>query len=147
MLAIVSWGAFSAYVRCCIDHAPVTYGTFWTIFMSDEPSVMGAVHMMRDVSTRRGLRSKLAMIFIVLTMAFILVVPTLAGAMTGYAQNSEAFVADANGNMYSLMQFHPILYSIHDGWRVGLDGDYAVPWVDNSYDCKSCKISREKELC
>lgn len=103
--------------------------------------------MMRDVSTRRGLRSKLAMVFIVLTMAFILVVPTLAGAMTGYAQNSEAFVADANGNMYSLMQFHAILYTIHDGWRVGLDGGYAVPWAVNYY-CESCKMSREKKsLC
>lgn len=92
------------------------------------------------------------MVFIVLTMAFVLAVPTLAGAMTGYAQNSEAFVADTNGNMYSITQLHATVYSIHDGWRVGFDGDHAVPWVASGsyYSGKSYKKPKprsKKLLC
>lgn len=121
-----------------METAPVTYDTFWTVFMNDEPSFMGMVRMIRDFSTRRGLRSRLAMTFIILSMVFILAVPTLAGAMTGYSQNNEAFVADLSGNMYSFSQLSPILYTIHDGWRVDFDGDYAVPFsAENVEMCKS----------
>lgn len=51
-------------------------------------------------------------------MAFVLATPTLAGAMSGYDQNGEAFVLDTKGKLYPFAQFYSALYLIHDGWRV-----------------------------
>lgn len=63
VLAICSWKAFSAYVRSSIDTTPVTYDTFWTVFMNNEASAPAMVRMIRDFSTKRGLRPKAAMGF------------------------------------------------------------------------------------
>lgn len=111
-----------------MDTTPVTYDTFWTIFMRQEASLVSMVRVARDFSSRRSLRSKVAMIFMVLTMVLILVFPTLAGAMTGYASRSGSFIADQKGNLSPFAQFTPVLYFIHDGWRIGLDGNQPVPY-------------------
>ncbi len=42
---------------------------------------------------------------IILTMAFLLVWPTLAGAMTGYTSASGAFVTDNQHNLISFASF------------------------------------------
>lgn len=115
-----------------MDSTPVTYETFWAIFMRKEASLMSTFCMARDFAVRRSLRSRTAMIFMVLCMAFILVFPTLAGAMTGYSSKTSSFVADTNGDLSPFAQFTPVLYIIHDGWRIGLSGDYPVPYSDDN---------------
>lgn len=120
--------AFSIYVRGSMLTAAITYNTFWIIFMNDDASFMSTARIMRDFTTKRGLQSKTAMVFIVISMIYVLAFPTLASAMTGYTTNSAAFVADSQQNLLSFSSFAPVAYVIHDGWRVNLTGDYLVPF-------------------
>lgn len=105
---------------------PVTFNTFRTIFLQNESLVLAIPRIIRDFARRRGLRSRAAMAFIVLTMAFVLIFPTLGSAMTGYSGNVEAYIPDSNGNNILFSSFRPLYYILHDGDRVGLTKDYEV---------------------
>jgi len=111
-----------------MDRTPITYDTFWTFFVRDDASFLATVRLVWDFCTRRSLRSRVAMVFIILSMSFVLAFPTMASAMTGYTANSASFVPDHSGNLISFSQFQPLVYVIHDGWRIGLTGDYPVTW-------------------
>jgi hypothetical protein len=93
------------------------------------------------------------MTFMSLTMLFVISIPTLTNSMTGYTPTFKAFVrtedpitrpsqfspnvtviaeggalAPASGSSLTLFRsFQETLYVIHDGSRVGLADDYAVP--------------------
>ena len=75
-----------------MEASPVTYRTFWVIFIQKEASMVSIVEIIHDFLFRRGLVSKTAMLFILLTMIFVFVFPTLASAMTGYTSNVAGFV-------------------------------------------------------
>jgi len=119
-----------------MDTNPITYDTFWAFFVRDDASLLATLQVIRDFATRRGLRSRAAMVFVVFTMALVLAFPILASAMTGYTSSTSSFVLDAAGNFMSFSQLRPAAYRIHDGWRIGLTGDYVVTWdVADSYSC------------
>jgi hypothetical protein len=128
VLAFYSWKAFSTYVRSSMHAGPIAYDSFFTVFLESEASLTSAYRVTRDFTTRRGLRSRLAMACIVLTMIFILVWPTLAGAMTGYTPANRAFVRASDNNLIPFANFSTVAYVIHDGWRVNLTGNYLVPF-------------------
>lgn len=131
-MAYYSWQAFSSYVRVSMETGPVTFDTFFATHLEETASLKSTVKMVRDFSTRRCLRSRPAMAFIIATMIYILAWPTIAGAMTGYTSAESAFVSDIRGSLTPLENFLPVLYVIHDGWRVDLEGDYLV-----TYRCES----------
>jgi hypothetical protein len=105
---------------------PVTFNTFRIIFLQNESLILAIPRIIRDFSRRRGLHSRFAMAFIILTMVFILIFPTLGSAMTGYSGNVEAYVPDANGNNILFSSFRPLYYVIHDGNRIGLSENNEV---------------------
>ena len=125
-MAYFSWKAFSVYVRASMETAPVTYRTFWTSFMQSDASVLSIVRMARDFASKRGLRSKVAMTFMIITMVFIMVFPTLAGAMTGYTANNQAVIKFGNGTQSPFGRFRQLVAVIHDGERVNLTANYRV---------------------
>jgi len=60
--------------------------------------------------------------------------------MTGYQQNTKAFIRVENGQLLPFSAFNPIAFIIHDGDRVNLTKDYHVPSDSPSerhLDCKS----------
>lgn len=120
---------------------PVTFSTFRTIFLQNESLILAIPRIIRDFARRRGLQSRFAMTFIVLTMLFVLIVPTLGSAMTGYSGNVEAYVPDSNNNNIPFSSFRPLYYVIHDGNRVGLTEDYEVTAYPESgaYNCKGSR--------
>lgn len=126
LLAYFSWKAFSVYVRASMETTPVTYRTFWTSFMQNHASLRSIFHLMRDFASRRGLRSKLAMAFMIITMVFVMVFPTLASAMTGYTANNEAVIKFGNGTQTPFGNFLQLAAIIHDGGRVNLTAEYMV---------------------
>jgi len=75
---------------------------------------------------QRRLRSKTAMVFMVTTMLFTLAFPTLMSAMSGYDSNVVSRVQDGDDNLVPFDKYARVLYVIHDGWRVGEQGDY---WI------------------
>ncbi|KAI3393152.1 hypothetical protein diail_4677 [Diaporthe ilicicola] len=126
LLACFSWKAFSVYVRASMETNPITYRTFWTTFMQREPSLQSITRLIRDFASKRGLRSKVAMAFMVITMLFVMAFPTLASAMTGYTANNEAVIKMQDGTQTPFGDFRQLTAIIHDGSRVGLEADYKV---------------------
>ena len=103
---------------------PVTFNTYRTVFLQNESLVLGIPRIIRDFCRRRGLHSRFAMVFIVLTMVFILIFPTLGSAMTGYSGNVKPYVPDLDGNFIPFNNFSIVLYTIHDGKRIGQTDDF-----------------------
>lgn len=103
---------------------PVTFNTYRTVFLQNESLILGIPRIIRDFYKRRGLHSRFAMVFIVLTMLFILVFPTLGGAMTGYSGNVVAYVPDRDGNFVPFKDFEIVVYTVHDGARINQTDDF-----------------------
>lgn len=110
--------------------------------MQDGISLLGVTGVIRDFIARRRLKSITAMIFMAVTMLFVLVWPTVASAMTGYDSNNVAFVKIKDGSLIPFASFIPLLYIIHDGSRIdGLTDEYLVPC------CSESSKSPEHSLC
>ncbi|KAH6671497.1 hypothetical protein F5X68DRAFT_264754 [Plectosphaerella plurivora] len=121
-----SWTAFSAYVRLAMAVQPVTLDTFFTTHLEETASLRSTIKMIRDLSVRRRLPSRLITAFMILTIFLILAWPTLAGAMTGYAATETSFLTMEDDTLIPSNNFLSVLYVIHDGWRIDLHGDYLV---------------------
>ncbi|KAF1848597.1 uncharacterized protein K460DRAFT_334887 [Cucurbitaria berberidis CBS 394.84] len=126
LLAFISWRVFANYVTTSMEVTPVTFGTYRTVFLQNESLLVATPRIVRDFTRRHGLHSKTAMVFIVMTMAFILVFPTFGSAMTGYSGNVKAYVAATDTQLIAFEDFRFALYTIHDGWRIGKGGNYVV---------------------
>lgn len=94
--------------------------------MQSEATMPSIVRLIRDFASKRGLRSKVAMTFMIITMVFIMVFPTLASAMTGYTANNEAVIKFGNGTQTPFGSFRQLVAIIHDGGRVNLTDEYMV---------------------
>lgn len=67
------------------------------------------------------------MVFMIITMMFSIAFPTMANAMTGHKSVLRTYVPDhQEGNLIRFDQFSPLLYTIHDGDRIGLTTNYLV---------------------
>ena len=126
LLALVSWKVFIRYVTTSMEVMPVTFRTYRTFFLQDQAALIAIPNLIRDFSTRLALHSKVAMTFIISTMVFLFLFPTLGSAMTGYQTNVKAFVPDSNGNLMAFSGFVHHLYTIHDGDRINKTKDFVV---------------------
>lgn len=136
LLAYISWRTFSKCLHSAMMTDPVTYQTFWAVFMQDGPSLRSIILTIRDFAWIRGLRSKATMVFMILSMTFVLAFPTLASAMTGYSANTEAVVRTNGVNQVPFSQFKRARYVIHDGNRVNLSTQY--PIVSDAAEKNAC---------
>jgi hypothetical protein len=66
------------------------------------------------------------MAFMVATMAFVLAFPTLASAMTGYTSIVGAYILDRQNNWIGFDKFVQVLYTAHDGNRIGQANPFYV---------------------
>ncbi|KAF3043593.1 hypothetical protein E8E11_004926 [Didymella keratinophila] len=131
LLAYISWQTIARYVTTSMEVQPVTFNTYRTVFLQNESLILGIPRIVRDFCKRRGLHSRFAMVFIVLSMLFILVFPTLGSAMTGYSGNVVPRVPDNSGNYIPFNNFSIVMYTIHDGERIGLSNEYHVTVFKN----------------
>jgi hypothetical protein len=127
LLPYISGRVFADYVTISMEITPVTFRSYRTIFLPGSSLLKDIWRMIRDFTTRHGLHSKIAMGFMILTMAFTLAFPTLAGEMTGYNENVQAFVNTTDNNYVPFEKFNFALFVIHDSDRVRLgEGGYIV---------------------
>lgn len=117
-----------------MDVSPITYQTFWVIFLHKEPTLFSVIRLTRDFVSYRRLNSIVAMVFMIATIIFALVFPTLASAMTGYTPVNKAFVQNENGNLVPFSDFQVVAYIIHDGSRVNLTNDAYITRVFYRYN-------------
>jgi hypothetical protein len=83
-----------------------------------------------SISASKTPGGRAATTLIVVNMLFVLAWPTLTAAMTGYVPTVDAYVRDFDDTLVKYTEFSLLAYILHDGWRVNLDGDYAVLLVD-----------------
>lgn len=69
------------------------------------------------------------MTFMVLSLLFVTVFPTLAGAMTGYTATYAAYVKDHAGNYARFTTFRPIVYNISDSRYSQFTTAPVVPYI------------------
>ncbi|OLN86906.1 hypothetical protein CCHL11_04617 [Colletotrichum chlorophyti] len=137
LIAWVSWRVVADYVTTSIQVSPITYDSFWAIFLQDQPSFFSTYHLIRDFARSRGLQSRSVMVISISVAIFTLLFPTLGSAMTGYVANNEAFVKGYDGELVPFSEFQLVQYVVHDGWRVNLTGDFLVTFPP-LYRCKPC---------
>ncbi|KAH8893682.1 hypothetical protein GQ53DRAFT_717254 [Thozetella sp. PMI_491] len=126
ILAWFSWKVFSTYVAASMQVKPVTLETFRTIFFGEDPNLMGTARLFRDFWARRRLVSTAAMAFMLCSMVFVAIFPTIASAPTGYTTSTKAFVPNADKALIPYSDFSPVIYIIHDGSRINLTDEYPV---------------------
>ncbi|RYO70404.1 hypothetical protein AA0113_g3252 [Alternaria arborescens] len=74
------------------------------------------------------------MVFMVCTMTFTFVYPTIASAMTGYSANVDAFIQTTGGEYVPFNAFSFAYFVIHDGSRIGLEDDHIALDKDPAKD-------------
>lgn len=112
-----------------MEHAPVSYGTFEAITFQHGSST-ALMKLAQGFTFNKGLRAKVAIGWIIISAIFVLAFPTLTSAMSGYTANGEAYI-NINNNFVIFSNFVLVRYIIHDGWRVGLGGNYLVTTAMN----------------
>ncbi|KAI0490883.1 hypothetical protein F4859DRAFT_508675 [Xylaria cf. heliscus] len=132
ILAFFLWRTITHYATVSMETKPTTYAVFLVLFLQEGPSFLSIGRLLRDFVRHGGFRSKLSTIWILLSMIFVLAWPTLIAAMSGYTPETDAYVQDMDGNLVKFTEFQLLSYIIHDGWRVGLEGDYPVPYGPNT---------------
>ncbi|KAH6637844.1 hypothetical protein C7974DRAFT_450972 [Boeremia exigua] len=144
LLAIISWREFARYLTICMETEPITFQVFRTIFLEKDASIFSAVRVSKSLVWQRRLRSKVAMTFIIVTMLFIVALPTLVSAMSGYDANVASRILDRDDNLIPFNNFSRVLYVIHDGWRIGKDGNSWITDIPSQGMC--IPRSRIREL-
>lgn len=109
-----------------------TYHTFWVAFVEDAPSLLSTYRLARDAARQASRRPRLAKVFVVLVMVYVLVFPTLASSMTGYRPNAQGFINDGQNNLIPCSSFAEVAYIIHNGQRVNLSLNHAILFVELS---------------
>lgn len=121
-----SWRVFQDFVALSLLTHPVAYSTFFIVFIQKAPSLKAVYRTIRDLTSSNGLRSKLAMYFIVATMMFCLAFPTFATSMAGYTTANKAFVEQEDGGLTGFADVMPVAYIIHDGSRINQTDELIV---------------------
>ncbi|KAJ0160288.1 hypothetical protein CTA2_8224 [Colletotrichum tanaceti] len=128
LLAWISWRAFADYTATSMQVKPATYDTFYAIFLQDQPGIYSTLRLARDFTRRRGLQSRVTMVVVILVAIFVLLFPTLGGAMSGYSANNDAYVKGYGGTLIPLDEFTIVGYVIHDAWRINMTGDFLLTY-------------------
>jgi hypothetical protein len=116
-----------------MDKAPVSYTTFFAIFIGQDSSIWNVFRLIREFLRRGGLGSKIATTFMLAVMIFVTCWPTMVGSMTGYTPANRAMIKDKRGVLFPFSKFVPLAFIVHDGQRGGLPSDqYPVPAYDLS---------------
>ncbi|KAK5059893.1 hypothetical protein LTR84_009776 [Exophiala bonariae] len=103
-----------------MESTSVSYGTYEAITLQSG-SITGSLKLARDLFKNPTMRAKFLIFWIIISALFVLLFPTMASAMSGYAANIDAYIATDDGNMIPYSKFHLIRYIIHDAHRLGDD--------------------------
>lgn len=103
-----------------MESTSVTFGTYEAITLQSG-SITGSLKLARDLFKNPTLRAKFLIFWIILSALFVLLFPTMASAMSGYAANIDAYILTDTGDMAPYSKFNILRYVIHDAERLGGD--------------------------
>lgn len=114
------------HITVAMTEEPVTYSTFWAIFLHQEPTITSTYRLARDFYRHRRPGSVASAAGILLSILFLLAFPTAVNSMTGYMPVSDPYIRSREGSMIGASEMDQVAYIIHDGERIGKTDDYAV---------------------
>ncbi|KAI1751613.1 hypothetical protein F4782DRAFT_531387 [Xylaria castorea] len=114
ILSFITWKLFADYAALSMIIQPVTFATYRTLFAETGPSISSTARLVHDLIRYKGFASNLANAFIIYSMVFALVLPTLAGAATGYTPVNKAFIRDYDDSLVPFLSFQE--KDSGDGW-------------------------------
>ncbi|KAK3348951.1 hypothetical protein B0T25DRAFT_503842 [Lasiosphaeria hispida] len=151
VMVYVSWRVFADYAAASMITYPVTYTSFWVIFLHREPSLVSLFQLIRDLLPGGPgiFHSRVATAFVLATMLYIISFPTLAGSMSGYTPANEAFILARDLSLIPFSDFNKTAFHIRGGGRAGFESNsYPVPYnvtVDiNTYGLHNSSDSDSK---
>ncbi|KAK7532815.1 uncharacterized protein J3D65DRAFT_532498, partial [Phyllosticta citribraziliensis] len=86
----ISYVVFSSALLRAIEASPIPYRTFIRLSLGT-PSIASIWSLLADLSRYSRKRSTLLFVYVALASAYVLAMPTLFGAMTGYINKSTSF--------------------------------------------------------
>lgn len=111
VVGLVAYGVYTDALMRIIEITPVSFEMYAA--MAIHPNqVWSLLPISKSVWNLRGIRPTLIMIWIVLSCIYLIALPTLADAMTGYLQRQETFIEFANETTV------PYYYSFPNGSTV-----------------------------
>ena len=102
-----------------MERHAVPVGTFEAITLQDSTFV-AIYKQIRNFLSIKGWQHKLRLSWIILSTLLIVIFPILAGAMTGYAPKTDAFVRGDNSVLNPLASYLSVMYIVRDADRLGL---------------------------
>lgn len=134
VLGTLSYQTFSAYLTVSLIDHPLKLATFRAIFLKDN-SWTSFFGLLTDLTSRwcfklgrKHVKEGLVMVFLVFSILFVMIFPTLAGAMTGYTATYAAFIKDFDDNFARFETFTPIVYNISDDRYIDFTTTPVVPY-------------------
>lgn len=103
-----------------MESTSVSFGTYEAIALQSG-SITACLKLARDLFKNPTIRARFMIFWIILSALFVLLFPTMAGAMSGYAANINAYVVTDDGSLVQYSKFTLIRYIIHDADRLGDD--------------------------
>lgn len=127
---ILVWICFVVYGKALVrsmESTSVSFGTFEAITLQSG-SVTGSLKLARDLLKHPTTQAKFMVFWVIISAIFVLLFPTMASAMSGYAANIKSYVDVGEGGMIGYSSFSLVRYIIHDGDRLGdnFGKDYKV---------------------
>jgi hypothetical protein len=96
----------------------VDHDTFRAVTLQND-TISGAIKLLKRCYHQESGRAKLATAWMFLAGLFVLSVPTWLSAMTGYVADIVPYVQDQDDRWVNWKVFEPVIYTIHDGGRLG----------------------------
>jgi len=118
---------FADYLTTSMATTPATYTTFWLLFLHREPTITGWFRLLREFCRGHVLQSKAASAFVTFSVLFVVSLPTLTSSMAAYTPSITPFIRLDDSALIPFGDIKETLYVIHDGSRIGLQDNFAVP--------------------
>ncbi|KAL9618970.1 MAG: hypothetical protein Q9160_006364 [Pyrenula sp. 1 TL-2023] len=124
-LMSIAYKIYTSALMRILENSTVSYRIFAALTF--ETATLATIYnLVRDFWTNAKLYAKFAILWILLSSAWIALFPTFTSAMTGYAANVDELVSAKDGARIDYAEFLPVNFVVHDGWRIGLEGDHIV---------------------
>jgi hypothetical protein len=130
--AFISYRAIASYVSSRLAFEQISIPAYRTMLLEHEPSMLSTCELVWGFVRHQSLKSKSAMIWVVMSAMFVLSFSTVTSAMTSYGSDLQPSILVDGLRRLSLDELYLVRYIIHDAERIGKTANYMVPYFNQS---------------
>ncbi|KAF2756173.1 hypothetical protein EJ05DRAFT_92353 [Pseudovirgaria hyperparasitica] len=123
----ISYVVFSKALIHAIEVAPIPFRSFTSVAI-DGSSLMTFWTLLVDIRRQKSKRMVALFIYLIISIGWMLAMPTLLSAMTGYVSSNQMYLS-VDSSLIDMAEVHAGQI-IEDGERVGLSNGTCVPDSD-----------------